>query len=50
MRENAAPFISLIERIRPDRPLRSIAGCLPHSKIAARFSGIMNIRSTQAWL
>lgn len=44
------PFISLVERIRPDRPLRSIAGCLPHSTISDRFSGIVNIRSAQAWL
>ena len=42
--------MSLIERIRPDKPLRSIAGCLPHSTISARFSGIVNIRSAPAWL
>jgi hypothetical protein len=44
------PFMSLIERILPGRPLRSIAGCLPHSTIADRFSGIVNIRSAPAWL
>ena len=44
------PFMSLIERIRPDMQFRSIAGCLPHSTIAARFSGIVNIRSAPAWL
>ena len=42
--------MSLIERIRPDKPPRSIAGCLPHSTIADRFSGIVNIRTSPAWL
>lgn len=44
------PFMSLIERIRPGQSFRSIAGCLPHSTIAARFPRISNIRSVPSWL
>ncbi|MFN2136030.1 MAG: glycosyltransferase [Candidatus Promineifilaceae bacterium] len=44
------PFISLIERIGPQRQFRSIVGCLPHSSIKGRFTQIKNIESPPLWL
>ncbi len=44
------PFISLIEQIKPNQKFRSIAGCLPHSTIASRFSPLTDIQSSPLWL
>ena len=44
------PFISLIEEIGPQRRVRTIAGCLPHSQIKARFSPIRNVSAAPLWL
>jgi len=44
------PFISLIERIDADGTFRSIAGCLPHSTIAARFPALTDVFTAPLWL
>ena len=39
-----------LERIKPGREFRSIAGCLPHSTIPARFHSITDLVTPPMWL